>query len=206
MLHKETVAPATLALLVQLMQLPELGAFALVGGTNLSLQFGHRISVDIDLFTHQPFNANIIHNAILGRFGSVVKTDETRQSACYTIEGIKVDVVLHEYKYLQPVAEIEGIRMVAVPDIIPMKLGAVAGRGAKKDFWDVAELLDHFTIEQMLQLYVEKYETNDTGFVLRSLVYFDDAELQSDPVALKNTSWEAVKCKIESAVKEFVYA
>ena len=56
MLYPQTVEPATLELLKQLMAIPELSNFNLVGGTNLALQLGHRISVDLDLFTNKPFN------------------------------------------------------------------------------------------------------------------------------------------------------
>ena len=49
MLHKETVSPSTLELLTTLMKDSRLKHFVLVGGTSLSLQLGHRISVDLDL-------------------------------------------------------------------------------------------------------------------------------------------------------------
>jgi len=40
------------------MEVPELKAFNLAGGTSLSLQIGHRISVDLDLFGNHPFQAD----------------------------------------------------------------------------------------------------------------------------------------------------
>ena len=52
MLQSQTVDATTLELLKHLMKLPELEQFHLVGGTNLSLRFGHRLSIDIDLFTN----------------------------------------------------------------------------------------------------------------------------------------------------------
>ena len=51
MLHKETIDTATLELLKRLMGDERLQDFVLVGGTSLALQMGHRISVDLDLFT-----------------------------------------------------------------------------------------------------------------------------------------------------------
>ncbi len=180
MLYTQTVSPATLGLIKQLMAIPELNPFALVGGTNLSLQFGYRL------------------------FDDAIRLDETKQTIWYQINGVKTDIVLHEYPYLQPVLEIDGIRLLSIPDIIPMKLGAITGRGAKKDFWDIAELLDHYTIKEMIGLYKQKYTSDDIGFVVRSLIYFDDAELQSDPISLKNTRWPDVKKKIEIAVKKYL--
>ena len=54
MLQTRTVEPGTLGLLKDLMSMPELEHFYLVGGTALALQLGHRISVDLDLFTQHP--------------------------------------------------------------------------------------------------------------------------------------------------------
>ena len=51
MLHYETIAPATRKLLNRLMSDNRLHDFVLVGGTSLALQLGHRLSVDLDLFT-----------------------------------------------------------------------------------------------------------------------------------------------------------
>lgn len=56
MLHYETVSPHLLNVLKKIQQLPEVSAFRLVGGTSLSLQMGHRTSVDIDLFTDKSFD------------------------------------------------------------------------------------------------------------------------------------------------------
>ncbi len=46
MLHTEAVEPGTLSLLKELMAVPVLGAFSLVGGTALALRYGHRNSVE----------------------------------------------------------------------------------------------------------------------------------------------------------------
>ncbi len=58
MLQTRTVEPRTLELLKQLMLLPILDSFFLVGGTALALQLGHRKSIDLDLSppTFQQFH------------------------------------------------------------------------------------------------------------------------------------------------------
>ncbi len=204
MLHEETVSPATLELLKQLCAIPELSNFALVGGTNLALRFGHRISIDIDLFANEPFNKEKIRQVIHDTFPDSVLLDEMKQTLWYQVNGVKTDIVLHEYRYLQPVEEIAGIRLVSLPDIIPMKLGAVSGRGAMKDFWDIAELLKHFSIAEMIDFYRGKYVTDDIGLILKSLLYFEDAEIQNDPVSLNSFTWSQVKKDIDLAVKNYV--
>jgi hypothetical protein len=85
-----------------------------------------------------------------------------------------------------------------------MKLGAMAHRGAKKDFWDIASLLDYYTIEDMLGFFAKKYSNTDYGYIVHSLYYFDDAELENDPIDLKNTKWVDVKNKIKKATDEFI--
>jgi hypothetical protein len=142
MLYTQTVGPATLELLMQIMAIPELNGFALVGGTNLSLRLGHRKSIDLDLFTNEPFNSIKVQQAIHDHFPVSKKLDEMKQTLWYEINGVKTDLILHQYTYLHPIEEQNGIRLLSIDDIIPMKLGAVAGRGAKKDFWDIAELLN----------------------------------------------------------------
>ena len=50
-LHNETVSPRLIRCLKTIMQSDIFKDFNLVGGTCLSLQLGHRRSIDIDLFT-----------------------------------------------------------------------------------------------------------------------------------------------------------
>ncbi len=56
MLHHSAIHKETLELLKSLMQQDFLIDFNLAGGTALALQIGHRISIDIDLFTDKEFN------------------------------------------------------------------------------------------------------------------------------------------------------
>lgn len=51
MLFYTTVEERTLQLLKSLQSLPQLKNFSLVGGTSLALQIGHRLSIDLDLFS-----------------------------------------------------------------------------------------------------------------------------------------------------------
>jgi predicted nucleotidyltransferase component of viral defense system len=186
------------------MVIPELDKFVLVGGTNLALQLGHRLSVDLDLFTNEPFNVAEVSEAINRNFSDALKLDEMKQTIWYQINGVKTDIVLHQYSYLKPIQVIHGVRLASKADIVAMKLGAASGRGAKKDFWDIAAFLDIYTIKEMVDIYQRKYTTDDIGFIVRSLVYFEDAELQNDPVSLNNTTWKQVKDKIETSVKKYL--
>ena len=204
MLYTQTVAEPTLDLLRRLLAVPELSNFGLVGGTNLSLRLGHRISVDLDLFTPEPFDLLSVQQAVSKRFSQARELNARKQTLLYVIEGIKIDILLHEYAYLQPVDVIDGLRLASLPDVIGMKLGAVAGRGAKKDFWDVNALLKQYTIADMIGFYAKKYPNSDAGQVVRSLVYFDDADAQEDPYDLQNVTWPQVKKHVTNQVRSYV--
>ncbi|WP_080058113.1 nucleotidyl transferase AbiEii/AbiGii toxin family protein [Spirosoma aerolatum] len=183
---------------------PFLEQFALAGGTNLALRFGHRQSIDFDLFTNQSFSEQDIFGDLLATFPTLIKTDEARNTLSLFIEGVKVDLLAHRYPLLKPFTFDTGIRLWSVEDVIAMKLGAVSGRGAKKDFWDIAELLNHFSMTDMLELFAAKYPNSDPGYVIRSLTYFDDAEMQTDPVTLKAITWPQVKRQVLKAVRELI--
>ncbi len=205
MLFVNTLATETLALIKDLNSIPLLEAFPLVGGTNLSLRYGHRISVDLDLFTNEPFHPDEIFTKIVKKFPQTVKIDQRGQSIWLSIHGVKVDLILHEYPYLKGVEIMEGVRMLAVEDIIPMKLEAMATRGVKKDFWDIAELLNHFSLRQMLQFHQQKYANSDLGHIILSATYFADAEKErTDPLSLNGITWPQVKVKMKRAVDDFV--
>ncbi|QMW03806.1 nucleotidyl transferase AbiEii/AbiGii toxin family protein [Spirosoma foliorum] len=186
------------------MRQPFLKSFALAGGTNLALHFGHRLSVDLDLFTDQSFSEQDVFKELLVDFPTTIKTDEAKNTLSLFIEGIKVDLLAHRYPLLSSFTQEAGVRFWSIEDIIAMKLGAVSGRGAKKDFWDIAKLLDHYSLSQMLQFFAAKYANSDPGYVVRSLTYFEDAELQIDPIALNGITWPEVKDCVLRAVKELV--
>lgn len=206
MLHTQTVTGATLGLLKELMALPELRQFGLVGGTNLSLRFGHRVSIDLDLFTNEPFNTETTYNQLETRFPNILQASQSDTMLFLYINEVKIDMVLLPYPYLNLMEEIEGIRLVSLEDIAAMKLSAIARRGVKKDFWDIAELLDVFSLDEMMEFYKAKYSSRDIFHLLRSLVYFNDADPQKDPHPLKKLTWNQVKSKVQKAVKRYLDA
>lgn len=203
MLHKQTVDTSTLAILKELMANPSLDNFVLVGGTALALQIGHRKSVDLDLFTVAPFDPDTLLADLLPVFTPTLLQKSSLSLIC-AIDNIKVDFIHFRYPFIRPVRLEEGLRMLSVEDIAPMKLDAISGRGSKKDFFDVYYLLQYFTLDEMFGLYLEKYPHQTTFHVLRSLAYFVDAENDPDPVILDTSlSWQHVKNGIETAVKNY---
>ena len=170
--------------------------FVLVGGTALALQIGHRKSIDLDFFTLEAFDPYLLLADLSADFTPVLLQKSALSLIC-TIEGIKVGFIQFRYPFIRPIREEEGIRMLSLEDIAPMKLDAISGRGSKKDFYDVYFFLQHFSLEKMFQLYQEKYPHQTTFHVLRSLVYFEDAEKDPDPLVFDTRiTWPVVKNKI----------
>jgi hypothetical protein len=86
-----------------------------------------------------------------------------------------------------------------------MKVQAILGRGKKKDFWDVAELLNHFSIADFINFHKEKYVSQNLLITVpQAITYFADAEESEDPVSLKKQTWETVKRFISSKVNEYL--
>jgi len=85
-----------------------------------------------------------------------------------------------------------------------MKLNAIAGRGSKKDFIDLYFLLKEFSLGELIGFYRTKYQDGSEFLVLKSLSYFDDAEIQADPVMLVEYSWSSIKEVILEATRNYV--
>ena len=200
MLQKQAVKPELLELLEQLMLVDEFTNFNLVGGTALALYEGHRLSVDIDMFGRSDIDTDKFTD-ILKEKGETIILSQSPKILIFSINGIKVDFVDYNFELLEPLTIIEGIRLVSKKDIAAMKLNAIAGRGSKKDFIDVFQLLNEFTLTEMLTFYSQKYPNGSEFMVLKSMLYFDDAENEPDPLMIIPISWEEVKERIVLEVR-----
>ncbi len=203
MLQYRTIYPTTLELLRKLLLLEELQDFFLVGGTALALQLGHRISVDIDMFTLNDFNSDELISK-LSKHISISSISKSKNSLSLEVldtsgndEVVKIDLIKYSYPLINTVVEIDSIRLLSIEDIIAMKLSAVTGRGAKKDFYDIFFLLKNYNLEVMIKYFKFKFPNTNVFQVLKSLTYFDDADLEPDPITIKNIEWDTVKKTIQ---------
>lgn len=202
MLQTQTVYPETLGILKSLMQEPLLNDFYLVGGTALSLQIGHRISVDIDLFTNVPFDSTMLSAELKQKYN--FKENLNRGYFLQgQIDGVKVDILKYPYKPLNEIIELEDVRMVIAEDIASMKMAAITNRGRKRDFIDLFFLLKQFSLKQIIEWYQQKYDT-EVFMLLQSLVYFDDADGDIDLNMIVPLDWEEVKKEISTQVKKYL--
>ena len=203
MLYKATVAPHTLELLKNLMQKSYLQDFCLVGGTSLSLQTGHRISIDLDMFSAEAFDAVELKSLLELDFADLEIVLERTNTLITTINGIKVDFIRFKYGFSYPIIIHKSLRLADIKDIAPMKLDAISGRGKKKDYFDLYFLLQKFTLPQLLELYKTKYKHTTIFHVIKSINYFEDAEAEPDPIVLnKKITWSKVKKTISKEIQK----
>ncbi|WP_087938815.1 nucleotidyl transferase AbiEii/AbiGii toxin family protein [Algoriphagus faecimaris] len=207
MLQTQTVEPRTLSLLKHLCKLPCLNKFSLVGGTALSLKLGHRKSIDLDFFSTSDFENIKVIDCLKQEFSSgFILEDRPERFGifCY-INDVKVDIVRHPHPLIGPLETIEGIRFFSDQDIMAMKIQAILGRGKKKDFWDIAELLQHYSVIDFIKNHKEKYSTQNLLISIpQVMIYFQDAEEDEDPVSLRGQTWEGVKKTIREKVAAYL--
>jgi len=207
MLHIETVEPRTFSLLKKLMVLQSLKPFSLVGGTALSLRYGHRSSVDLDLFLHEKFDFKSIENELKIVFGSDFNYESGHRNIgifCY-IQKIKVDIVYFPHPPIGKIEEVDNIRMYSSADISAMKIQAILGRAKKKDFWDLYELLQHYDLQQLIDWHKQKYPSQMLAISIpNAITYFAEADESETPVSFKNQTWDQIKKGISKTVSDYL--
>lgn len=212
MLRKEAVSPELLAGLSALMELKALKSHRLVGGTALAIQLGHRISVDMDLFSDKKNNYHFIRTELQKKFGKKFQeiheiNSPMGKGISVFISNIKTDIVDWNDKFIAPAIVKEGIRLAAKEDIIPMKFNtflcpAEFARYEKKDYTDIAHLLKEFSLDKMMKLYKAKYprQIMSDRMILEGLKLHELADKRFMPKMLNGVTWNDVKNQIDRAV------
>lgn len=116
-----------------------------------------------------------------------------------------MDIVHYPHKRIDNIENTGNLRLYSDKDICAMKINAILGRGKKKDFWDIHELLQHYTLQNLLEWHSEKYPNQMLLISIpEALAYFADAEESEDPVSLKGQNWEQVKKFIQQKVNDYL--
>ncbi len=213
MLYYQTVTELLKKTLVELMKATAFNDFRLVGGTALSLQLGHRISVDIDLFTDRPYGSldfDALEEYLKHNFNHVSPFSEAQPSfgKSYSIgtapeNVIKLDIFYTD-TFIQPAQEVDGIRMATLDEIAAMKMEVIQNGGRKKDFWDVHELLPTYDLESLFQLHEQRYPyQHQRNELIENLGNFTLADDDFDPICLKGKIWEFIKEDIMEALEPY---
>ncbi len=205
MLHKSPniILPQTLELLQTLQADAQLSHYFLVGGTSLALQIGHRLSIDLDLFSTTPFEVEPLQQYLISTYNFEI--DKLGINTLIgSISGIKTDFITHAYPLVKPLFIEENLRMASMTDIAAMKLNAISQNGQRlKDFVDVYFLLEIMPLSLMLDAYEVKYLNSNPAIPLKAIVYFDDIDFEADaPIMVKKMTIPAMKKRLTMAVQK----
>ena len=205
MFFPESVSPELLNLLKVIMMKNEFYKFVLGGGTSLALRFGHRQSIDIDLFSIDPFDSGQCISFMHSLFTDLEIVNRTTGSVCVVVYKCKLDILHHSYPLLyEPVVD-DGIRFLSLPDLAAMKINAVTNRGSKKDFIDLLLLHENgISLEKSLDYFCEKYGNAGRFLAVRSLSWFGDTESEPDPIFLNGWTWKDVRHRVQKLVEGII--
>ena len=202
-LQYQTVKPILRCTLERLMEIDEFKPFRLVGGTSLSLRYGHRMSDDIDLFTDAEYGSldfKLLQDILRSEFpycqgdcGEIVGFGTSYLVGNSKDDCVKLDLFYSD-PFIRPQEQFDTIRMAAVEDIVAMKMDVISRDGRKKDFWDLHMLRNHYSEVQMISLYEERYPYGATKEeCVAGLTNFSVADAEPDPICLQNKVWQLVK-------------
>lgn len=214
-LHLNTVSDLLWESLNTLMSIEEFNDFRLVGGTSLSLQQGHRESTDIDLFTDAEYGSidfNRLEEILNETFPytSTSSVGDVVFGRSYFIgenadNALKLDIYYSSESFIFPILANGNVRLAPNEEIAAMKFEVIANGGRKKDFWDIHELLDVFTLEEMISFYLQRNPYGSTREeVLEACLDFSGAEDDLLPNCYRNKAWELIKLDIEEEVQNIL--
>ena len=206
-LYLSTVSDLLWESLKEIMQQKEFDRFRLVGGTSLSLQLGHRESVDIDMFTDAEYGSldferleallkekfqyvDSLQSGLIS-FGKSFFIGKSKEKL------VKLDLFYTD-GFVFPPIDVEGVRLASIKEVAAMKLDIIGRGGRKKDFWDVHELLDSFTMEEMIKFYLKRYPYNfNRDEIIDGLTNFEAAEHEFIPICYRDKIWDLIKLDFE---------
>ncbi len=211
-LHWETVTPLLKDALTKIMEDQVFQSFRLIGGTSLSLQLGHRISVDIDMFTDAKYGSvdfNIVDRVLRETFPYVSDPRDgviaigTSYFIGDTIDdSVKLDLYYTD-TFIQPELKIGPYRLATIEEIIAMKIDIVQRTARKKDFWDLHELITDYNPAQMIAFHEMRYPYNHDELLIKTnFTDFADADDDFDPICLRGKHWELIKLDIVQAMQK----
>lgn len=203
-MHEKTLASETAIFLNKIASKSFLKPFYLSGGTALALHLGHRESEDLDFFTKADFDPAQIQQQLelISSLSSVEQSQGTLNCHAGTVQ---LQFLHYPYNLINKPTKWKNINISSVKDIACTKLLTIGSRGSKKDFVDIYFILQRYTLKELFSLLTKKYPKTDYNQIhlLKSLVFFENAELQPMPRMHIKITWQEVKREILSVVKRF---
>ena len=204
-MYNQAITESASAVLGKIAASPGIKNFYLAGGTALAIQLGHRESIDFDLFSQNNFSNDGIKKT-LAALGKLEVTSESEGTINGILDSIKVSFFHYNYDLLFPFVGFQNVLLADERDIAAMKISAISSRGSKKDFIDIYFLLEKYSIEELMSIFEKKYENIKYNklHILKSLIYFEDADNEPMPKMLKPVEWESIKAKIKKEANKFL--
>lgn len=178
----------------------------LAGGVAIAATLCHRSSRDLGFFVPDSFDAERMAEELTARIAGLVITGTASGTIYLEVNGVPASVIRYRYPHLKDPARNDALsaRVASLEDLACMKLSAIASRGLARDFWDLHALLHHGVgggdLGSVLELFRRKFASDDIGHVVRSLVYFGDADAAPLPAGLSEKTWREIKRDFESWV------
>lgn len=172
--------------------------YYMIGGTALSLQLGLRESYDFDFCVPIQFNNELLLEE-LERIGEV-KVKQNQKGTCdVVLDGVQVSFFYYPNKVINEFIttdEMPNLKMASILDIAVMKIVAIGGRGAKKDFFDLYNIMNkcNINLKELANGLLQKCgsKTNYANIIM-GLSYFEDAEQEILPKTFVEYNWEEIK-------------
>ncbi len=202
-LHSEVLDERTAALLSRIAEEDAFRDFYLAGGTGLALQLGHRVSLDLDLFSERPWAASRVLDAARA-LGPTTVDLESEGTLVGSVGGVRVSFFHYPYPLLEPPLRVQGattdapstMPLAGLLDIACMKLIAVSQRGSRKDFIDLY-FLDRAGVDVRSAIHALPRKMpgveHNLVHLIRSLAYFVDAESEPEPRMLVPFDWREAR-------------
>ena len=187
------------------------GCFYLAGGTALALRIGHRVSLDLDLFSARNKLGAEERRTLLDalKASGPLKIKGAKDGTCHLdLGGTPVSLFHYAHPMLGRPQSWRGLEVASLEDIAAMKLSAVLGRGSKRDFIDLYELCQRPGLDRVMKAAGRKFPLH-ADFPLqaaRALLNFEDAEKEPMPRMLSTTKWKDMKSYFEGAIPKYVKA
>lgn len=190
----KTLLPDTVRAIQLVSEAPIIKKAYLAGGTALALHLGHRISVDLDFFTQEELEENILAMD-LNRLPQFKEEGKAWRTVWGKVGETKISLFYFKYPLIAPTLPLMGINLLDLRDIAAMKIQTLGDRGTKRDFVDLFFLAKTYSLDEMLEFYNQKYgDLEDKIYhLIRSFDYFADAEMEKLPKMLIDISWEEIK-------------
>jgi len=200
-----TLEKQTRSVLELLGELDFIKDFYLAGGTALALQLGHRKSIDLDFFCESGFSNEELKKE-LNKISKIKIISEDKGTLHIVINKVKISFLHYPYKLIFKKYNYKNIYLANLRDISCMKLSAISNRGSKKDFIDLYFILQKIDLKKILNLFNKKYKNINYNrqHILKSLVFFTEADQDADPKMLEKISWLNIKDNLKIILNRYL--